>query len=310
MEQEQNNQLPDIQLALALKMAANPIFIIDRSGSTVWCNKAYCAMLGKSMSELISRPTPCMIPTRETANFFMDLWTVVMGGTTWIGELTERDINGKHIHVEAVFTPLTDANNRPALFLVLENDITTRKLNLESAWQLANHDRLTGLPNRGFFTSLLDRALVKSQRNTLKTGILFIDLDGFKAVNDTFGHDAGDMVLIEVARIMSSSVRKSDSVARFGGDEFACILEEIDSIDDATRIAQNIIDRIGAIELVGSFKVTVGASIGIAIYPQHGTTEAILRSAADAAMYEAKKSGKNCWSIAAYPKTDDVGHAS
>jgi diguanylate cyclase (GGDEF)-like protein/PAS domain S-box-containing protein len=302
-------QLPDAQLAQALRIAANPIFIVNKKGETVWCNQAYAAMLGRPPHELINRPTPSLTPTRETQKFFVDLWSVVLGGSTWIGELTESGHGGKVIHVEAVFTPLTDANNRPTLFLVLENDITVRKLNLETAWQLANHDRLTGLANRTFFTSLLERALLKSERSVKLTAVLFIDLDGFKAVNDTFGHDAGDKVLVEVARVLKACVRKTDSVARFGGDEFACVLEEVETVDDATRIAQKIIESISTITQAGDAHVTIGASVGISIAPLHGRDEATLRVAADEAMYQVKKAGKNNWRLAELPVTPETLHA-
>lgn len=295
---DQKNSLPDIQLARALRMAANPIFICNRSGVVAWCNQAYAKMIGRPLDQILNRQAPGLVTTKETAKFFMDLWSVVLSGKTWFGELREQHESGRMVYVDAVFTPLTDAHGTATLFLVLETDITTRKLSYEQVWKLANHDRLTGLANRSFFTSILERTLLKSARTKTNAAIFFIDLDGFKAVNDTFGHDAGDLVLVEVGKILKSCIRKTDTAARFGGDEFACILDEIDSIEDATRLAQKIIESIGAVDQVGDSKVKIGASIGIAMYPMHGNDEAALRTAADMAMYAVKKAGKNCWRVA------------
>jgi len=295
---DDNLQLPDAQLAQALRIAANPILIVNKGGETVWCNHAYASMLGRSIGELINNPTPSLLPTRETQQFFSELWSAVLGGAIWIGELTETTADGRQVHVQAVFTPLRDANNRPANFLILETDITGQKLQLETAWQMANHDKLTGLANRTFFTSLLERALLKGERNKKRTAVLFIDLDGFKAVNDTFGHDAGDKVLVKVAHMLKTCVRKSDGVARFGGDEFACVLEEVETVNDAERVAQKIIESISSITAIDGVSITIGASVGISIAPEHGHDEAALRGAADQAMYHVKKSGKNNWRLA------------
>jgi diguanylate cyclase (GGDEF)-like protein/PAS domain S-box-containing protein len=295
---DNKNSLPDIQLARALRMAANPIFIVNKGGVVTWCNQAYANTLGLSIEEVAGHPAAALTPTRETTKFLMDLWKVVMEGQTWFGELVEHHRSGRVINMDAVLTPLTDANGRATMFLVLEHDITSRKLTYEQVWQLANHDRLTGLANRSSFTSVLERAITKAGRDSKKTAVFFIDLDGFKAVNDTFGHDAGDQVLVEVARILKSCVRKSDSVARFGGDEFACILDEVETLEDATRVAQKIIESVATIDQVGASHVKVGASIGIAMYPMHGLDEAALRSAADKAMYAVKKAGKNSWKVA------------
>lgn len=291
------NELTDLNdnhLARALKKASNPIFIVDKAGVTVWCNQAYADLLGRPMELVIRHTAPSLTPSKEKAKFFLNLWEVVMKGETWLGELEECKTDGTIVHVDAVLTPLTDANGRPTLFLVLEHDITNRKVEYEKVSHLANFDRLTGLPNRTFFTSMCDRVLSQAERNNKKVAILFIDLDGFKGVNDSLGHDGGDQVLVETATALQNFIRKSDIVARFGGDEFVCLLDEVESVEAAVMVAQKMVDTIGALKRIELGPIDIGASIGIAIYPDHGHDQTSLRAAADSAMYLAKRAGKRC----------------
>jgi diguanylate cyclase (GGDEF)-like protein/PAS domain S-box-containing protein len=295
------NVLPDMNdllLGQALKRASNPIFIVDKAGRTLWCNQAYADLLERPMNLVVHHKAPSLTTSSENHKFFSELWSIILEKKeTWFGELKEKKPDGSIVYVDAVITPLTDPNGTVKLFLVLEHDITDRKVEYEKVWQLANYDRLTGLANRSFFTSMFERIITQATRNQKKVAVLFIDLDGFKGVNDTIGHEGGDQVLIETAHVLENFIRKSDIVARFGGDEFACILDEIESIDAAIMIAQKMVTAIGNIEEVKSGKVSVGASIGIALYPDHGYNQTEIRIAADMAMYEAKKQGKNCFHV-------------
>lgn len=307
------NTFNDTLLARALQKAANPIFIVDKRPSLVWCNDAYAEMMGKPSRDLIGKQVPSLTPTRETAQFYMQLWSVVMAGETWMGELQERRADGTILHMDSVFTPLTDASGRPTLFLVLEHDVTKRKFEYEKVWTLANYDRLTGLANRSFFTSTLELILAQSQRNNKVAAVLFIDLDNFKTANDNFGHDAGDWVLVQTAEALRGAVRKSDTVARFGGDEFACILDDVESAENAQLVADKVIEAIRKIELNDPARgkhVRIGASVGIALYPFDGTDQSKLRNAADMAMYAAKRAGKNCWRRASDASEQDRAAAA
>lgn len=300
----------DTLLARALQKAANPIFIVDKLASLVWCNSAYAEMKGQPIASLLRKPVPSLTPTRETAPFFSQLWSMVMAGDTWMGELQERRVDGAILHMDSVFTPLTDASGRPTLFLVLEHDVTKRKVEYEKVWTLANYDRLTGLANRSFFSSTLELIIAQSLRNNKVAAVLFIDLDNFKVANDNFGHDAGDWVLIQTAEALRGAVRKSDTVARFGGDEFACILDDVETVENAQLVAEKIIAAIRKIELCdASKKVQIGASVGIALFPFDGMDQSILRNAADMAMYAAKRAGKNCWRRASDANEQDRASA-
>jgi diguanylate cyclase (GGDEF)-like protein len=159
--------------------------------------------------------------------------------------------------------------------------------------QLAYHDHLTALPNRLMFTEQLRRALARARRQKRRVGILFIDLDGFKNINDELGHQAGDRVLKEIGRRLISCVRQEDTAARFGGDEFAILLDEIQDRASLASLAARILKEVGRPISLGNQPRSVGASIGISAYPEDAKDLAQLMKQADLAMYEAKARGKN-----------------
>ena len=288
----------DTQLARALGKAANPMMIVDRSSAIMWCNTAYTELVKKQAGEVLKKKPFCLAPTRENAKFFNEIWEIVMAGQIWKGELIERQPDGTMIPLDAVMTPLDDAHGNSAVFMLFLHDITERKSEYDKVWRQANYDRLTGLANRGFFLSMLEHSMVTSERNQNRFALLYIDLDGFKSANDTFGHGIGDEVLVETGEILKANVRRSDFVARLGGDEFACILSDMKGKEPAGEIATQIIKSLHLMKDLGGHKMTIGASIGIAYYPDDGLTQVDLVKKADAAMYAAKKAGKNCWRIA------------
>ena len=179
------------------------------------------------------------------------------------------------------------------------NDITDRRETEARLHELAYHDRLTGLPNRVLFFDRLTQTLSAAKRNRKRAAILFLDLDGFKRVNDEYGHDAGDTVLKTIAERLPNAIRASDTVARIGGDEFVIILHELDEINDAHLVAQKLLNVVATdLVLSPSEKCRVGVSIGISIYPEHGTDMDTLLMAADLAMYASKKNGANRYAFA------------
>ncbi|MBI5848664.1 MAG: GGDEF domain-containing protein [Nitrospirae bacterium] len=157
---------------------------------------------------------------------------------------------------------------------------------------MAFHDFLTGLPNRKLFSDHLNIALAHAQRNQNKIGIAMLDLDNFKDVNDTLGHDTGDLLLKATAERLSASLRKGDTVARFGGDEFVLILHDMEGMEGAIEVAQKIVERFREPFLIETHHLVVTTSIGIAVYPDDGKDEGILLKNADIAMYQAKQAGR------------------
>jgi diguanylate cyclase (GGDEF)-like protein/PAS domain S-box-containing protein len=189
------------------------------------------------------------------------------------------------------------ASGKERIILLAIEDITERKQSEEKIQQMAYHDSLTGLPNRKLFSDRLGIALIHAQRNQKKVGIAMLDLDNFKDVNDTLGHDAGDILLKAAAMRLSAELRKVDTVARFGGDEFVLILPDLKVIEDAIPVAQKIVDSFRKSFLIDTNQFIVTMSIGIAVYPNDGTDEAMLLKNADIAMYQAKQAGRDRYQL-------------
>jgi diguanylate cyclase (GGDEF)-like protein len=187
---------------------------------------------------------------------------------------------------------IKDAEGKPIGFRGISRDITERKHLEEKIQQMAFHDSLTGLPNRKLFSDRLGIALAQAQRNQKKVGIAMLDLDNFKGVNDTLGHDVGDILLQAAAERLSAALRKSDTVARFGGDEFVLIIPDLKAREDAIQVAQKIVDSFCKPFLIDTHQLVVTTSIGIAVYPHDGTDEGMLLKNADIAMYQAKQAGR------------------
>jgi diguanylate cyclase (GGDEF)-like protein/PAS domain S-box-containing protein len=178
------------------------------------------------------------------------------------------------------------------MILLAIEDITERKKYEEKIQQMAFYDSLTGLPNRKLFSDRLGIVLAQAKRNKKKVGIVMLDLDNFKDVNDTLGHDVGDILLKTVAKWLSGTLRKSDTVARFGGDEFVLIFPDMKVIEEAIQVVQKIIDRFNKPFLIDTHQLVVTTSIGIAVYPNDGMDEKNLMKNADIAMYQAKQAGR------------------
>jgi len=180
-------------------------------------------------------------------------------------------------------------------FIGIVRDITERKQAEEKIAHLAHHDFLTGLPNRAYFAEILQHSIALGARSHNKLAVMFLDLDGFKKINDTLGHEAGDLLLQGVAQRLQATVRQSDVVARIGGDEFILLLEHIAGPENAAAVAQKIIANLTPEFDLNGTPGRVGASIGIALYPQHGEGAEELLRRADEAMYQSKQSGKNTY---------------
>lgn len=187
------------------------------------------------------------------------------------------------------------------IILLAIEDVTERKQSEEKIKQMAFHDSLTGLPNRNLFSDRLGIILFQAKRNKKKVGIAILDLDDFKDVNDTLGHDVGDILLKATAERLSGTLRKGDTVARLGGDEFALIFPEIEVIEDAIQVVQKIIDRFHKPFLIDTHQLVITTSIGIAVYPNDGIDEGTLLKNADIAMYRAKQAGRARYQL--YKKT-------
>lgn len=282
-------------LSSALAKAGTGVMITDRRGVIQWVNPAFAKLSGYGKQELVGQMPRVLKSGHHSPDFYQVMWETIGKGEAWSGETVERSRNGDLYIVSQTITPMVDENGEITHFISIHEDITAQKKTQERIQYMAHYDALTGLPNRALFYDRLKQALAMAKRNQGGLALLFLDLDGFKAVNDTLGHHAGDLLLTEVARRLQQCVRESDTVARLGGDEFTIILNEAHEHHSVAMIAEKIIEVIAQpFDLMGS-EARIGVSIGIARYSEEASDEDELVKDADQAMYEAKSAGKNTY---------------
>ena len=276
--------------------------VLDKNGRTTKSNPALCRMTGFTVEELIGQtaPFPYWPPEHSAANDAAFRQTLAATGGDF--ELVFMRKNGERFPVVAAASAVIDDQGRPSAYLATIKDVTQVKRMEDEIKRLAFHDALTNLPNRRLFEDRLQRAQAAVMRSGQPGAVLLIDLDGFKAINDLHGHEAGDLLLVEVARRLKAELREIDTVVRLGGDEFVVIFDELGG--DSTQIssqARTIAEKIRA-ALAQPFYLTgdgvtkvvaCSASIGVAMFTRHGPNAADAMRLADQAMYEAKRAGGN-----------------
>jgi diguanylate cyclase (GGDEF)-like protein/PAS domain S-box-containing protein len=257
-------------------------------------NFSMCRILGYPMKELTGMSYRQIMDeknSRDVYRAFNRVFTDKKPRKSLDWELIRKD--GQRISVETSVSLITDRQGKPVGFRGVLRDITERK-NMEKSLQyLAHHDALTGLPNRILFNDRLQRAIAHAQRNFSLLGVLFLDLDNFKEVNDNLGHDIGDLLLKNVANRLEETIREIDTVARFGGDEFVFILPDIKSIEYANKVIQRIHAAFSRPFLIGEHSITITPSMGAAFYPIDSDDMETLLKKADTAQYRVKEEGKN-----------------
>ncbi|WP_354623303.1 diguanylate cyclase [Psychromonas sp. MME2] len=289
----------ELQLfSMAVKQSASSIIITDTTGAIEYVNRAFIEKSGYTKDELIGKNPRILKSGEINTEIYKGLWETLTAGDTWRGELHNRKKNGELYWEIASITPVKQQNGYISNYIAIKEDITALKNAKQRIFEMANHDALTGLPTRRLSMDRLEKYIATAKRNKTKVAVMFVDLDGFKNVNDTLGHDAGDFVLKETAARLCSTVREVDTVARIGGDEFWIFLTDIADSKAISVIADKIIKTITLAYDVEDTQINIGASIGIAIYPDHGDNSVELIKLADKAMYKVKKQGKNNYTFA------------
>lgn len=283
-----------LQLAASVyETSSEAILVANAENSIIAINPAFTRITGYTQEEVIGKNPRILNSGRHDDAFYQSMWHELNTSGHWQGEIWDRRKNGqvypKHLTINTVFGEAGTVQRRIAMF----TDITHRKEAEQLIWTQANFDFLTGLPNRQMFHDRLNQEIKKSSRTGQPIALLFIDLDHFKEINDTLGHDLGDAVLKDVAMRLTQCVRESDTVSRLGGDEFTVILGDLDDQGVAERVAQNILSKLSEAFYLESEVVYISASIGITLYPDDATTNETLLICADQAMYAAKQAGRN-----------------
>jgi diguanylate cyclase (GGDEF)-like protein/PAS domain S-box-containing protein len=294
-ESEESNRL-------LLQAAGDGIFGVNTKGQVTFVNSAAMRMLGFAEEEMLGKMAHTLIhhSHKDGSNYPLEdcpmyaTYTTAAASNVMDEFLWRKD--GRNFPVEYSSTPVTK-DGKVSGAVVIFQDVTARKQAEEKIWQLAYHDALTGLPNRKLFSDRLGIALAQAQRTRKEIGIAMLDLDNFKEMNDTLGHDTGDLLLKAIAERLRSSLRKGDTVARFGGDEFVLILLDLKGIEDTIQVAQKILDSFHKPFITSTHQLLLTASIGINVYPKDGTDEDVLLRNADKAMYQAKQSGRNQYKL-------------
>jgi diguanylate cyclase (GGDEF)-like protein/PAS domain S-box-containing protein len=288
----------------ALRVAAvafethDAILITDACSNIVRVNRAFTDITGYSLADVLGKNPRIMNSGRQDKSFYVEMWQQLLHSGVWAGEIWDKRKNGQVYPKWMTITSVKDAQQEVTHYVGIFSDITERKRVEEEIYHLAFYDALTRLPNRRLFLDRFQAALVTSVRHNDYGAVLFIDLDRFKALNDTLGHDYGDLLLIEVGVRIKSCVREMDTVARFGGDEFVVLIEAISNdSDDATHnvslVAEKIREALSRPYELKEHEYHSSPSIGISLY--HGNDESmeLLIEHADMAMYQAKSSGRN-----------------
>lgn len=284
-------------LETALSSAANGVFITDQMGRIQWVNGAFEKMTGCSREESVGSISRLLQPHMDESGFFQQVRLGMAEGKAWSGDRAAKRKDGTSVVFRQTITPICDASNTTTHFISILEDVTAAREAEAHVRRLAHYDYLTGLPNRSLFQDRLQHELVRAKRDAHRLALMFLDLDGFKAVNDQFGHEVGDYLLKAVAERLTGCIRESDTVARLAGDEFTLLLPDVRFRDDIDYIARKIIAAISKPFHHGKIQVEVGVSIGVAIFPEHAQDPVELLKNADSAMYAAKAGGRNGYKI-------------
>ena len=284
--------------AKVFKHALEGIMITALDGSIIEVNDAFTTITGYSRDEVIGKNPRLLKSGRHSQEYYQQFWSQLAQQGSWIGENWNRRKNGEIYAQTQKISTARDAQGKPLQYVCLFSDITAAKNHEQELERIARYDSLTKLPNRALLGERLEQALNQTRRRGQHLAVVFIDLDGFKTVNDTHGHEAGDHLLITLAERMKGALRDGDILARLGGDEFVAVLIDLADVDASAPMLNRLLEAAARPFQFGEARLQVSASLGVTFYPQAQDQaqelepDQLLRQA-DQAMYQAKQSGKN-----------------
>ncbi len=282
------------KLSRAVEQSPTSVLITNVKGIIEYVNPRFTQISGYGTDEAIGK-TPSLVKSGFTSPLlYREMWDTISNGREWQGEILNRRKSGELFWEHVSISPIRNEDGEITHFIAVKEDVTVRKDYEKRLLYQAHYDELTKLPNRILTTDRLSQSLARAERNHTCVGIAFIDLDGFKKVNDTLGHTYGDDLLRIAARRLVGCIRASDTVGRLGGDEFLVVLPDLTDATHATTVADKILKAFEEPFVILGHSISTTASIGLAIYPDDGDEAEILLRNADAAMYRAKDAGRNC----------------
>ncbi len=282
------------------------IIITDADGIIQRVNASFSLVTSYSATEVIGQTPRILKSKRHGSDFYKNMWDSITQTGKWKGEIWNRRKSGEIFPEWLSITAIKGLSGATTHYVGVFHDMSDIKRAEEKLSHLAFHDALTGLPNRILFTDRLETAITIAKRHHQRLGLLFLDLDNFKNVNDSLGHNMGDIYLQAVAKIIKNSCREEDTVSRFGGDEFIVILPNVDYPEGAVTLARRILQSFSMPVQVNGHKLAVSASIGISFYPDNGENAEELVKNADIAMYSAKNGGKNNFHLFSHEMNEQI----
>jgi len=277
--------------------ASEGILVTDNATRIISVNSSFEQITGYDRDEILGNPPNILKSNRHSKEFYAELWATLLREGHWQGEIWNRKKNGEIYIQRQSINIVRDAKGKITNFVSVFQDISELKLKEEQIIHMAYHDALTGLPNRLLLTDRISRNIERAKRHQSRFAVLFLDLDRFKQINDTLGHNVGDDLLQIISKRLSLICRAEDTVSRLGGDEFIILIDQFESEEQLLKILSRLLSVVREPAIVEDHHLTVSTSIGIAIYPEDGITADVLIKNADAAMYESKKAGKNSYSF-------------
>ncbi|OIQ98399.1 cyclic di-GMP phosphodiesterase Gmr [mine drainage metagenome] len=284
----------DLNLARqVIEASLDGVMIVNEDGLVDYVNPAFTRLTGYAATEILGRNPRLLQSGLHDAGFYDGMWQALRERGYWMGEVWNRRKDGEIYAEWLTINTIRDHNGRITKYSGTFSDITEKKNDEERVRSLAYSDSLTQLPNRRLFSDRLEQGIAAAHRNGGQMAVMFLDLDLFKRINDSLGHDVGDMVLVCVAQRLQDCLREGDTVARLGGDEFAILLPTLQDPADAARLAERLIEAMRHPIPAAGHSLRVTTSIGIALYPEDATTPDGLLKCADQAMYQSKEVGRN-----------------
>jgi diguanylate cyclase (GGDEF)-like protein/PAS domain S-box-containing protein len=276
-----------------LEQALEAVMVTDTAGRITSVNRAFSEITGYTQTEAIGQTPRLLKSGVHTPHFYEDFWKALDTHNRWVGEIWNRRKNGEIYPQWGSVTAVLDHAGKARNYVAVFSDISKAKQAEEKLYYLANHDSLTGLPNRMSFSEQLDRSIERAKRSRASISIVYVDLDRFKIINDTLGHAVGDLYLKKLAERMQSALRRQDTLARWGGDEFIIALEDAGSQTVVAETVTRLLRKLAEPIYTEGQELIPTASVGISSYPADGVLAADLIKAADTAMYRAKDLGRN-----------------